>query len=105
MKVLNLYSGMGGNRTWWENVEVTAIEINPVIAAIYQARFPNDDVIVDDVLAWINKNQKQLLEFDLIWASPPCVTHTCVYKRSKYLKREIPDLTSVSGLIIFFSKK
>lgn len=29
MKVLNLYAGIGGNRKLWEDVEVTAVELNP----------------------------------------------------------------------------
>ena len=48
MKVLNLYAGIGGNRKLWQNVDVTAIEINPDIAKIYQDFFPNDKVIVSD---------------------------------------------------------
>ena len=31
MKVLNLYAGIGGNRKLWEDVEVTAVELNPKI--------------------------------------------------------------------------
>ena len=34
IKVLNLYAGIGGNRKLWENVEVTAVEINKDIAKI-----------------------------------------------------------------------
>ena len=36
MKVLNLYAGIGGNRKLWTDVEVTAVEMNPQIAKIYQ---------------------------------------------------------------------
>ena len=36
LKVLNLYAGIGGNRKLWENVEVTAVEIEPDIATVYQ---------------------------------------------------------------------
>jgi len=35
MKVLNLYSGIGGNRKLWQNVEVTAVEQNADIANVY----------------------------------------------------------------------
>jgi len=45
-KVLNLYSGIGGNRKLWTDVDVTAVEIEPKIANIYQDFFPNDKVIV-----------------------------------------------------------
>ena len=48
MKILNLYAGIGGNRKLWEDVEVTAVEMNPDIAAIYHDFFPDDTVIVGD---------------------------------------------------------
>jgi DNA (cytosine-5)-methyltransferase 1 len=73
LKVLNLYSGIGGNRKLWENVEVTAVEYNEEIAAIYQEYFPNDKVIVADAHEYLLKHYK---EFDFIWSSPPCQTHS-----------------------------
>jgi len=37
IRVLNLYAGIGGNRKLWpENIQVTAVELDPEIAAIYQ---------------------------------------------------------------------
>lgn len=73
MKVLNLYAGIGGNRKLWEDVEVTAIEIDPKIAEIYQDIFPNDEVIVTDAHEYLLKHYN---EFDFIWASPPCPSHS-----------------------------
>jgi len=73
MKVLNLYAGIGGNRKKWTDVEVTAIENNPQIAAIYQDFFPNDKVIVADAHQYLLDHFK---EFDFIWSSPPCPTHS-----------------------------
>lgn len=73
MKVLNLYSGIGGNRKLWENVEVTAIENNPQIAKAYQHFFPNDKIIVTDAHRYLLEHFK---EFDFIWSSPPCQTHS-----------------------------
>lgn len=75
MKVLNLYSGIGGNRKLWQNVEVTAVEINPDIAKIYKDFFPNDEVIVTDAHQYLLDHYK---EFDFIWSSPPCPTHSRV---------------------------
>lgn len=77
MKVLNLYAGIGGNRKLWEGVDVTAIEINTQIANIYQKLFPNDHVIVDDAHQYLLNNFK---DFDYIWASPPCPSHSCIRK-------------------------
>ncbi len=73
MKVLNLYAGIGGNRKLWADVEVTAIENNPDIAKIYQDFFPDDKVIVADAHQYLLEHYK---EFDFIWSSPPCPTHS-----------------------------
>ena len=73
MKVLNLYAGIGGNRKLWENVEVTAIEINEEIAGAYKSFYPKDKVIVTDAHQYLLDHYK---EFDFIWSSPPCPTHS-----------------------------
>ncbi len=77
MKILNAYCGIGGNRKLWEDVEVTAIELNPQIAAIYQDFFPNDKVIVADAHQYLLEHFK---EFEFIWSSPPCPSHSRVRK-------------------------
>jgi len=73
MKVLNLYAGIGGNRQDWKGVSVTAIELDPVLAAIYAARFPEDNVIVADAHQFLLEHYK---DFDFIWSSPPCQSHS-----------------------------
>lgn len=74
MKVLNLYAGIGGNRKLWTTeCEVTAVEIEPRIAAAYQERFPNDKVVVADAHEYLLQHFE---EFDFIWSSPPCPTHS-----------------------------
>lgn len=74
MKILNLYAGIGGNRKLWNNEhEITAIEYDPEIAAIYKHFFPNDDVITGDAHVFLLEN---FTEYDFIWASPPCPTHS-----------------------------
>ena len=73
IKVLNLYAGIGGNRKLWENVEVTAIEYKPEIAAIYQDFFPEDRVIVADAHKYLLDHYD---EYDFIWSSPPCPSHS-----------------------------
>ena len=59
LKVLNLYSGIGGNRKLWDNVEVTAVEINPQIAWIYKQNFPDDNVVVDDAHKYLLENHNK----------------------------------------------
>jgi len=75
IKVLNLYAGIGGNRKLWpdDEIEVTAIENNKSIAKIYQDFYPNDTVIVGDAHGYLLEHYK---EFDFIWGSPPCPTHS-----------------------------
>jgi DNA (cytosine-5)-methyltransferase 1 len=77
MKVLNLYAGIGGNRKLWKNVDVTSVEINPDIAKIYQDFFPKDEVVVTDAHEYLINNFKN---FDFIWSSPPCQTHSSFRK-------------------------
>jgi len=73
VKVLNLYAGIGGNRKLWTDVEVTAVELNPKIAAIYQDFFPNDRVVIGDAHQYLLEHFE---EFDFIWSSPPCQSHS-----------------------------
>jgi len=73
MKVLNLYAGIGGNRKLWTDCEVTAVEYNEEIAGIYKDYYPNDNVIVGDAHAYLLKHYK---EYDFIWGSPPCPSHS-----------------------------
>ena len=77
MKILNLYACLGGNRYKWNEVnndiEVTAIELDPEAARLYKERFPNDTVIVADAHQYLLDHYK---EFDFIWSSPPCPSHS-----------------------------
>ena len=77
MKILNLYACLGGNRYKWnevkEDIEVTAVELDPELARLYQERFPDDKVIVADAHQYLLDHYK---EFDFIWSSPPCPTHS-----------------------------
>jgi len=76
MKILNLYACLGGNRYKWDevtNIDVTAVELDPECARLYQERFPNDKVIVADAHQYLLDHYK---EFDFMWSSPPCPTHS-----------------------------
>jgi DNA (cytosine-5)-methyltransferase 1 len=76
IKILNLYAGIGGNRKLWSgDIEVTAVENVPEIAKIYQNFFPNDKVIIADAHQYLLEHYK---EFDFIWSSPPCPSHSRV---------------------------
>ncbi len=74
MKILNLYAGIGGNRKLWgDDHEITAVENNQEIADIYTGFFPNDIMIVTDAHEYLIEHYR---EFDFIWSSPPCPTHS-----------------------------
>jgi len=73
LKVLNDFAGVGGNRKLWDKVKVVAVENNPDIAKIYQDFFPDDEVIITDGHQFLLENFK---EFDFIWSSPPCPSHS-----------------------------
>ena len=86
MKILNLYAGIGGNRKLWgEGNEVTAIEYDEKIAEIYKENFPNDKVIVTDAHKYLLEHFR---EFDFIWASPPCPSHSRVRKILAFKKKK-----------------
>jgi DNA (cytosine-5)-methyltransferase 1 len=72
-KVLNLYAGLGGNRKLWENVEVTAVEMDPKIAEAYQNNFPYDNIVIGDSCEYL---LNEFFNFDYIWSSPPCQSHS-----------------------------
>ena len=80
--ILNLYACLGGNRYKWDevlieagitNYKITAVELDPELARLYQERFPNDIVIVADAHQYLLEHYK---EFDFIWTSPPCPSHS-----------------------------
>lgn len=73
MKILNLYAGIGGNRKLWTDCEVTAVEYNEAIATTYKKFHPNDNVIIGDAHEYLLNHYE---EYDFIWASPPCPTHS-----------------------------
>ncbi len=95
LKVLNLYAGIGGNRKLWEDVEVTAVENNQEVVSIYQDFFPNDKVIVADAHQYLLDHHK---EFDFIWGSPPCPSHSRINTDGQQLPR-YPEITLYQEII------
>ena len=74
IRILNLYAGIGGNRKLWRgDIRVVAVEIDREIAKIYADFFPEDEVIVADAHEFLLENYR---DFDFIWSSPPCRTHS-----------------------------
>lgn len=100
MKILNLYAGIGGNRKLWgDKHDITAVEINPDIAAIYSELYPQDKVIIGDAHEYLLRH---FHEFDFIWTSPPCQSHSQLQRTftntSKYVR--YPDMTLYQEIIL-----
>jgi len=90
-RILNLYACLGGNRYKWDevadNLEITAVELDPEAARLYKERFPKDEVIVADAHQYLLDHYK---EFDFIWSSPPCPSHSRVRISQKNRETFIP---------------
>ena len=101
MKILNLYAGVGGNRKLWSNDhEITAVEYDQSISAIYKDLYPQDNVIVDDAHDYLITNFKQ---FDFIWSSPPCPTHSrmnFLLNQKETFTLKYPDMKLYEEIII-----
>jgi DNA (cytosine-5)-methyltransferase 1 len=92
-KVLNLYAGIGGNRKRWTDVDVTAVEWDGEKAEVYRDHFPDDMVVEADAHEYLLDHYD---EYDFIWASPPCPTHSEIRKitsgPNKQNKPKYPDM-------------
>lgn len=101
MKILNLYSGIGGNRKLWSaEHEITAVEFDSDIAAVYQDLYPNDKVVVGDAHQYLLDHYQ---EFDFIWTSPPCQSHSSfrqnIAVRFRGTKPVYPDMKLYQEII------
>ncbi len=96
VRVLNLYAGLGGNRKLWQGVEVTAVEMEPDIARVYQRLHPSDTVIVGDAHAYLLEHWE---EFDFIWTSPPCQTHSKMARATRHKLKRYPDMSLYQEII------
>lgn len=89
IEVLNSYGGIGGNRKHWEGCRVTTIELDPKIAAIYSKMYPEDTVIIADAHQYLLEHYQ---EFDFIWSSPPCQSHSKMDIANYRNKPRYPDM-------------
>jgi DNA (cytosine-5)-methyltransferase 1 len=104
MKILNLYACLGGNRYRWGNEhEITAVELDPELARMYKERFPNDTVIVADAHQYLLDHYK---EFDFIWTSPPCPSHSRIRfnqakgRQDDVYNAEYPDMKLYQEILL-----
>ena len=96
LKILNLYSGVGGNRRLWGGLNVTAVENNKDIADAYKRLYPKDRIVIADAHQYLLDHFK---EFDFIWSSPPCPTHSRLRKAGKG-KPKYPDMRLYEEILL-----
>ena len=103
LKILNLYAGIGGNRKLWghqihrADYYITAVELDGNIANIYKDFYPEDKVVVEDAHQYLLDHYK---EFDIIWSSPPCPTHSRIGKANIKRKVEYPDMKLYEEILL-----
>lgn len=99
MKILNLYAGIGGNRQLWgDEHDVTAVESEQYIADVYKHFYPNDKLVVGDAHEYLLDHYK---EYDFIWSSPPCPSHSRIRltHKTKSTKPVYPDMKLYEEII------
>lgn len=98
MKILNLYAGIGGNRKLWgDGHEVWAVESVYDIWTAYKKLYPRDIVIgSEDAHQYLLEFYKN---FDFIWSSPPCPSHSRMRKSLVKSKPVYPDMKLYEEII------
>jgi len=100
VKILNLYAGIGGNRALWADHQITAVEYDDQIATVYADRFPDDRIIIQDAHQYLLDHYN---EFDFIWTSPPCQSHSSFRQnigvRYRGVKAVYPDMRLYQEII------
>ena len=89
LKILILFCGIGGNRKYWKGHEIHSVDNQENILDAYKEIFPNDITILDDAYNYLLEHYT---EYDFIWASPPCQSHSRFIRSGRNRKSRFPDL-------------
>lgn len=96
IKALNLYAGLLGNRDKWKNVEVTNVELEEEILEVGKQRHQNDNFVIADAHKYLLDHYD---EYDFIWSSPPCQSHSRMMKATRHDVRKYPDMSLYQEII------
>ncbi len=77
----------------WSGCEVTAVEFDTKIAEVYADLYPTDIIVVGDAHQYLIDHYD---EFDFIWSSPPCQSHSRMRHHlgvgAKGFQKKYPDM-------------
>lgn len=90
MRILNMEAGLGGNSNLWDDVkhEIVNVELDPRIAGVLQERKPRQIVLVEDAHEYLLRHYK---DFDFVWTSKPCQTHSKMNLFTRHNTVRYPD--------------
>ena len=84
---------------------MTAVENDEEIANAYKAQFNTDNVLVCDAHEYLLNH---FHEYDFIWSSPPCQSHSRMMKGTRHTRRVYPDMSLYQEIVLlkhFFKGK
>jgi len=73
---------------WPISANITAVEYTEKIARTYAGNFPGDSVVIADAHQYLLDHYT---EFDFIWASRPCQSHSRMIRSGRNRKPRYPD--------------
>lgn len=95
-KWLNLYAGILGNREKWAGVKVTNIELDGNLINVAKERHPDDEFIQTDAHQYLLDYSEN---YDGVWSSPPCPTHSRMAKATRHKLRRYTDMALYQEII------